>query len=303
MWEARAKKAKAEHKEMYPNYRFRPVHNKNKSKQKKDKMPLDEPDERRCEEVAQLLLEGKKGDELLAAVRRLDLDRHQPSSSSASPMLAPYPQLAMPAPMYPLYHHRRSSSAPPGHYHGPIAVPTLDFFPSHASSRADTPVSNIARAYRDIRRPSSAGPSYYMDWTMPAAPVTLDSLQPDNEPLPDVNTDFFNPGFTGMSGFGGAQNNVIFVSRSSMLWNLGSPIRVGRREREPWPRSEHRPSGQRFCRPSVRRALPCIDRDIVRIPVLRHHSRQRHALDAGYAGARGAQTLGLALRLLRDAPA
>lgn len=204
VWEARAKKAKAEHKEMYPNYRFRPVHNKNKKKEKKEK-PLDEPDERRCEEVAQLLLEGKKGDELLAAVRRLDLDRQLPASSSASPMPAPYPQLAMPAPTYPLYlHQRRSSSAPPGPFHGPIAVPSMqDFFPSHPSSRAATPVSNIARAYRDVRRPSSAGPSYYMDWTMPSAPVTLDSLQPDHEPLPDVNTQFFQP-FTGMPVFEGS---------------------------------------------------------------------------------------------------
>ncbi|KIP07231.1 hypothetical protein PHLGIDRAFT_89850, partial [Phlebiopsis gigantea 11061_1 CR5-6] len=71
IWESRAKKAKAEHKEMYPHYRFKPVHNKNKNKDKKSKAPVDEPDERRCEEVAQLLLEGKKGDELAAAVRRL----------------------------------------------------------------------------------------------------------------------------------------------------------------------------------------------------------------------------------------
>ncbi|EKM57717.1 uncharacterized protein PHACADRAFT_251524 [Phanerochaete carnosa HHB-10118-sp] len=214
VWEARAKKAKAEHKEMYPNYRFRPVHNKNKSKQKKGKVTLDEPEERRCEEVAQLLLEGKKGDELLAAVRRLDLDRQQPSSASASPMPAPYPQLAMPAPMYPMFQqHRRSSSAPPGAFHMPIAVPTLqDYFPSHPSSRADTPVRNIA-GYRDIRRPSSAGPSYYMDWAsgmaMSGAPVTFENLQPDNDPLPDVNTAFFNPGFS-VSGFGGAQDSAIF---------------------------------------------------------------------------------------------
>ncbi|KAI0084079.1 high mobility group box domain-containing protein, partial [Irpex rosettiformis] len=28
VWDARSKKAKAEHQKMYPNYRFRPVHNK-----------------------------------------------------------------------------------------------------------------------------------------------------------------------------------------------------------------------------------------------------------------------------------
>jgi hypothetical protein len=70
-----------------PEYRFRPFHNKNKTKDKKDKLPttISLNDERRCEDVAQLLLEDKKGDELAAAVRDLDLHR---AKSIASPMPA-----------------------------------------------------------------------------------------------------------------------------------------------------------------------------------------------------------------------
>ncbi|KAG6818887.1 hypothetical protein H0H93_000579, partial [Arthromyces matolae] len=112
VWEVKAKHAKAEHKARYPDYRFRPVHNKNKNSpststttsssspststntttnlsssspsspsspapNKKTKIQSTPVDERRCEEVAQLLLEGKKGDELAAAVRKLDLMREE----------------------------------------------------------------------------------------------------------------------------------------------------------------------------------------------------------------------------------
>ncbi|KAF9548097.1 hypothetical protein CPC08DRAFT_755392 [Agrocybe pediades] len=62
-------------------YRFRPVHNKNKNKEALDqkcdmkKMPVNNDDERRCEEVAQLLLEGKKGEDLAKAIRDLDRAR------------------------------------------------------------------------------------------------------------------------------------------------------------------------------------------------------------------------------------
>jgi hypothetical protein len=69
---------------MYPSYHFRPVHNKSKEKKPKTLIPPD--DERRCEDVARLLLEGMKGAELAAAVERLDRVR------SATPInLAPLP--------------------------------------------------------------------------------------------------------------------------------------------------------------------------------------------------------------------
>ena len=53
------------------NIKFRPVLNK-KDKKKKEKASVMVEDEQQCEEVAQILLEGKKGEELAAAVRDLD---------------------------------------------------------------------------------------------------------------------------------------------------------------------------------------------------------------------------------------
>jgi len=72
VWEVRAKHAKADQKIQYPEYKFCPVHNKNKDKTKEEKAPLMVEDERQCEEVVQLLLEGKKEGELAAAFRDLD---------------------------------------------------------------------------------------------------------------------------------------------------------------------------------------------------------------------------------------
>ena len=72
---ARAEKAK--HKAIYPLYRFRPVHKKKQGVSDDAVPPLDDPankwkkkqpkteeDERRCDATAQLLLEGKKGEEI-----------------------------------------------------------------------------------------------------------------------------------------------------------------------------------------------------------------------------------------------
>lgn len=180
VWEIKAKHAKAEHKQIYPEYRFRPVHNKNKEKKEK---PVATPDdERRCEEVAQLLLEGKKGDELAAAVRTLDRLRTE------SPNVGP------------TYHHRRSSSVPlPDHrlgYNG-IALPALPFLPM---SRPGSPTHDTSmRMIYGQRRASSVQPIPSRSWMMPP-PSTLAR---DDSPLPDVDTSLFDPSFLdGASNFG-----------------------------------------------------------------------------------------------------
>lgn len=196
-WEVKAKKAKAEHREMYPNYRFRPVHNKNKNK-RKDKLPIESSDERRCEEVAQLLLEGKKGEELAAAVRRLDLDRVREATGSQSPMpqmYAPIP-MAMPAPLYAL---RRSSSVPPPSVYHPIMLPSMNFFAhqSHGFSRPASPVNGISHASRMIygqRRASSANPTYYEAWAIPQSLSPAD-LQRSITPFTEMDSSLFNPVF------------------------------------------------------------------------------------------------------------
>ncbi|KAJ7513048.1 hypothetical protein B0H11DRAFT_16728 [Mycena galericulata] len=113
IWETKAKHAKAEHKLKYPDYKFRPVHNKRgaaasaststpvappaqpASKSTSGSTPkgqlTPQEDERRCEEVAALLLQGKKGEELAWAVRDLDSRRKaELAQSSPSPVPLPY---------------------------------------------------------------------------------------------------------------------------------------------------------------------------------------------------------------------
>ncbi|KAL4251413.1 SOX/SOX-like transcription factor [Abortiporus biennis] len=232
VWESKAKKAKAEHREKYPNYRFRPVHNKHKKEQaaaeaaKRNKVPVPAQDERRCEEVAQLLLEGMKGDELAAAVRKLDLERTREYGipSSTCPSMAPSPMLHMPIPLplsmaapIPLYAQRRSSSVPPPTtLYNHISIPTVPFFapqPHHAhvaSSRPESPVSSIARHQRAIwgqRRASSACPTFPIHWGMNQDHnISFGQLQPDDEPLPEVDTSLFEPSF--LDSFSSAQSNA-----------------------------------------------------------------------------------------------
>ncbi|KAG1903020.1 uncharacterized protein F5891DRAFT_112246 [Suillus fuscotomentosus] len=173
VWEIKAKHAKAEHKARYPEYRFRPVHNKNKEKKKEKATPTAE-DERRCEEVAQLLLDGMKGDQLAAAIRKLDENK-----------------VHVPTPAYLL---RRPSSVPlPDSRFGAagITIPTLPFF---AGSRPGSPVGKISRSARYIlgqRRASSAQPTIPRHWGV-APPA---SWQRDESPLPEANTSLFEPSF------------------------------------------------------------------------------------------------------------
>ena len=141
IWEQKAKHEKAAHKIQYPHYRFRPVHNKNKKKDAeaaknaskansaadKSKHQPSFEEEIRCEEVTQLLLEGKKGEELAQALRDLekrrdyDLYRRSETPSTAASMgfatAMSAPQPSYPANIFanqntPLYLHRRSSSVP-----------------------------------------------------------------------------------------------------------------------------------------------------------------------------------------------
>lgn len=178
VWEVKAKHAKAEHKAKYPNYRFRPVHNKNKEK-KKDKVQPTPEDERRCEEVAQLLLEGKKGEQLAEAVRNLDRLRSQ------TPVAAPAP----------LYTHRRSSSVPlPNDYYNPYANIALPSAPFLMPPRPESPNSRQQRmAFGQQRRPSSAGPAFFRSWTMPHPQMThANMFEQDTSALPEPDPTLFN---------------------------------------------------------------------------------------------------------------
>ena len=179
VWEVKAKHAKAEHKQMYPNYRFRPVHNKNKERKPKATIPAE--DEKRCEDVAQLLLEGMKGEELAAAVKRLDHIR------STTPLNLP----------------RRPSSVPLPHAF-PISIPALPFVDP---SRPSSPQYMIPPRYTLPRRPSSAAPSLSRSWT---APFT-NHREPS--PMPEINASLFNGSYLDCTfPSSGTQLDASFVS-------------------------------------------------------------------------------------------
>ena len=204
IWEIKAKQEKEAHSKRYPGYRFRPVHNKNKDK-KKAKAAATPEDEQRCEEVAQLLLEGMKGDKLAAAIRKLDEKK----------IVTPTPQ-----PQHqPFYPPRRPSSVPlPDSRFHPIALPSVSFFAQ--TSRSASPVHNISRSARMIigqRRPSSALPHFgRLSWGVDDIPMPSfvppsgfysppqSLLQRDESPLPEFDTSLFeetfNFGFPAGSG-------------------------------------------------------------------------------------------------------
>jgi transcription factor SOX7/8/10/18 (SOX group E/F) len=191
IWEIKAKHAKAEHKQMYPNYRFRPVHNKNKEKKPKTLIPAE--DEKRCEDVAQLLLEGMKGEELAAAVERLDRMR------STTPINLP----------------RRPSSVPlPNSF--PIAIPALPFVePSHPHS----PQQMNPPRYTLPRRPSSAGPAFYRSWGEPFA------IPREPSPMPEINASLFNGAYLDNAFPGTGSHSDASFDFGSMFGSLpgGSP--------------------------------------------------------------------------------
>ncbi|EKM75303.1 hypothetical protein AGABI1DRAFT_109486 [Agaricus bisporus var. burnettii JB137-S8] len=176
VWEVKAKQAKAEHKAKYPNYRFRPVHNKNKDK-KKDKVQPTMEDERRCEEVAQLLLEGKKGEELADALRRLDSVRTQ------TPVMQPGL----------LYAHRRSSSVPlPSDYYSPYGHVTIPP-PPFLATRPPSPIARQQRlTFGQQRRPSSAGPVFFRSSWGQNQPINTSFLNNDPSPLPEPDPALYN---------------------------------------------------------------------------------------------------------------
>jgi hypothetical protein len=74
IWHQKAKEALEEHKRKFPKYAFRPVQTKAKgaSSEKRKVREVEPKDLKRCEKIAQLLVEGKKGHDLENAVQEFD---------------------------------------------------------------------------------------------------------------------------------------------------------------------------------------------------------------------------------------
>ncbi|KAI0313756.1 hypothetical protein OF83DRAFT_1086119 [Amylostereum chailletii] len=99
-WHGKAKAAQAEHKARWPDYAFRPLHMKGKAQPEKRKVREVGPkDLKRCERIAQLLVEGKKGADLEEAIQEFD-------RTHVRPIVARF-EAPITAKMY-----RRSSSQP-----------------------------------------------------------------------------------------------------------------------------------------------------------------------------------------------
>ncbi|KAJ7578476.1 hypothetical protein C8J56DRAFT_968050 [Mycena floridula] len=73
VWHTKAKAALDEHKRKFPQYAFRPLHPKEKGTVEKRKVREVGPkDDKRCAKIAELLVEGKKGQELEEAIQEFD---------------------------------------------------------------------------------------------------------------------------------------------------------------------------------------------------------------------------------------
>jgi hypothetical protein len=74
IWHQKAKEALEEHKRKFPKYAFRPVQTKSKGavSEKRKVREVEPKDIKRCEKIAQLLVEGKKGPELENAIQEFD---------------------------------------------------------------------------------------------------------------------------------------------------------------------------------------------------------------------------------------
>ncbi|KAF8166054.1 hypothetical protein BJ912DRAFT_1003448 [Pholiota molesta] len=73
-WHVEAKNAQEEHRRQYPQYSFRPVHSKTRGTvaEKKKLREVGPKDQKRCAKIAELLVGGKKGQELEVAIQEFD---------------------------------------------------------------------------------------------------------------------------------------------------------------------------------------------------------------------------------------
>lgn len=178
IWHAKAKIALEEHKRKFPQYTFRPLHTKGKGAAEKRKVREVGPkDLKRCEKIAELLVEGKKGAELDAAIA--EFDRHH------VPQIVTRFETPITARTY-----RRSSSAPaPDTEHSkPVFLPSS---PKAQKARARSTQPEPASPTDECASPTTpsdagsyASTEYYLD--SPSSP----SIPSPTESLPDVNPSF-----------------------------------------------------------------------------------------------------------------
>ncbi|KAI0783717.1 hypothetical protein C8Q75DRAFT_414681 [Abortiporus biennis] len=153
IWHAKAKAALDEHKKKFPEYAFRPLHTKGKGAADKRKVREVGPkDMERCAAIADLLVQGKKGADLEAAIAEFD-KTHVPKivTRFEAPITA--------------RSYRRSSSAPvPDTEHSKptfLPSPIKSHKPRSSSSEPDS--SSRLDATLDYSTPSSSSSQCDLD--------------------------------------------------------------------------------------------------------------------------------------------
>jgi len=188
IWHAKAKLALDEHKKKYPGYTFQPLHAKSKGTGEKRKVREVGPkDIKRCARIAELLVEGLKGDDLNYAIAEFD-KTHVPEiiTRFEAPITA--------------RSFRRSSSVPPPE---PESKPSKKFLrasPAPALKKRSVstePIMSFTDMYSDCQSPSSsqsdfdAASEYYYD--LPSSPIASTSSQmPPTTPSFDFSTFSFD---------------------------------------------------------------------------------------------------------------
>lgn len=115
VWKEKARRAMEEHKRLYPSYRYNPRDQQNRTqsagraKRKVKEISGPPPDPERIQEIARMLVEGKKGDDLEHAVNQFDENVKVHSPERARPVI----QARFDAPMTESTFRRRSTSLPP----------------------------------------------------------------------------------------------------------------------------------------------------------------------------------------------
>ncbi|EJF56787.1 hypothetical protein DICSQDRAFT_93113 [Dichomitus squalens LYAD-421 SS1] len=192
IWHAKAKVALDEHKRKFPQYAFRPLHTKGKTPTEKRKVREVEPkDLKRCAKIAQLLIEGKKGADLDAAIQEFDKN-HVPEvvTRFEAPITA--------------RHYRRSSSAPAPdteHSHPPSVKQEEEASPpstrkAKARSSSSQPEASRSSPAYECSTPSPPSEAdtesdFYSSPSSPFSPTTIYSLPPTN-PSFDFSTFSFD---------------------------------------------------------------------------------------------------------------
>ncbi|KAH9916943.1 uncharacterized protein BXZ73DRAFT_53509 [Epithele typhae] len=169
VWHAKAKAALEEHRRKFPQYAFRPLHTKGKAPEPKRKVREVEPkDLKRCAKIAELLIEGKKGAALNAAIQ--EFDRHhvpQVVTRFEAPITA--------------RHYRRSSSAPAPDTEHNSDAPFFKVEPASPAKRKSSGRSSSSRP--EIVR--SASTESFDSYATPAP-----SSPPPSEP--DTESDYYS---------------------------------------------------------------------------------------------------------------